>query len=373
METVASMTKNSPVSSMRHRARMALGSLAAIALLAGCRDTTPTQKPVVQQGAAVSEVPDVLATIGDQKITMADLRERAGNTLAMVETQYQTVRSSIIQATLDSILRERVLGAEAKKEGKSLEELIAKSHSSVAEPTDSDVQNWYNANLERTSGRTFDQVKTQIRDYLRTQRQSAAIDSLRVRLDAEQKVAVQFQPYRLTFDNAAAPTVGKENAPITLVEFSDFQCPYCRGFAPNLKLIEKNFGDQVRIVYRQDPIPSLHPFAFKAAEASLCAQEQGKFWEMHDTMFGDQTKLAVADLKQTARKLGMDGKKFDSCLDTGKYVEHVQKDMAEAQRVGVKGTPAIFVNGTEIKGGAVPYDVVAHTIQKELAQTKTSR
>jgi protein-disulfide isomerase len=370
METVAS---NSHLSSIRHHARMALGGLAAVASLAGCRETSATQKPVVQQGAAVSDVPEVLATIGDEKITLANVRERAGNQLEMVETQYQTVRSNIIQAALDSILRERVLSAEAKKEGKSLEELVAKTHSSIAEPTDAEVQNWYNANLERTSGRTFEQVKTQIHDFLRTQRQSAAIDSLRVRLDAEQKVAVHFQPYRLTFDNTAAPTIGKESAPITLVEFSDFQCPYCRGFAPNLKLIEKNFGDQVRIIYRQDPIPSLHPFAFKAAEASLCAHEQGKFWEMHDTMFGDQNKLAVADLKQTARKLGMDGKKFDSCLDTGKYVEHVQKDMAEAQRVGVKGTPAIFINGTEIKGGAVPYDVVAHTIQKELAQAKSSR
>src|SRR3954464_10688830 len=124
METVALMARNSHLSSVRHRARLALGSLAALTLLAGCRETSATKKPVVQQGsAAVSEVPDVLATIGGEKITIANVKERAGNQLEMVETQYQTVRSNIIQAGLDTILRERVLGAEAKKQGKSLEEL----------------------------------------------------------------------------------------------------------------------------------------------------------------------------------------------------------------------------------------------------------
>ena len=304
---------------------------------------------------------------------MANLRERAGTQLDQIEAQYQTLRSGIIQAALDSMLRERVIGAEAKKEGKTLDELIAKTNSSVAEPSDAEVQKWFNENQDRTGGRTLDVLKSQIRDYLRTQRQTAALDSLRTRLESEQKVAVQFQPYRIAFDNTDAPTIGKKDASITVVEFSDFQCPYCRGFVPNLKLIEKHYGDRVQIVYRQDPIPSLHPFAFKAAEASLCAHEQGKFWELHDAMFGDQTKLAVADLKQSARKLGMDGKKFDSCLDTGKYVERVQKDMAEAQRVGVKGTPAIFVNGVEIKGGAVPFDVVAHAIDKELSRARTAR
>jgi protein-disulfide isomerase len=177
----------------------------------------------------------------------------------------------------------------------------------------------------------------------------------------------------LTFDNGPAPTLGPENAPVTIVEFSDFQCPYCRGFAPTLKSIKKDFGDKVRIVYRQAPIASIHPFAFKAAEASLCAQEQGKFWELHDLMFAEQEKLAVADLKKKARTLGMDGKKFDSCLDTGRTVERVQTDMAEAQRVGVNGTPAAFVNGIELKGGSVPYDVVAAAIQKELRRDKPVR
>jgi len=279
----------------------------------------------------------------------------------------------VIETALDSLLRQRVLAAEAKKQGKSVDEVIGQALGATQAPSDLEIEAWYKDNQERTGGRSLADLKPQIADFLRGQRRSAASDSLQARLNREQNVVVQFEPYRLAFDNSGAPTKGSTSAPVTVVEFSDFQCPFCRGFTPTLKLIEKNFADKVHIVYRQDPIPSLHPFAFKAAEASLCAQEQGKFWELHDAMFADQTKLGVADLKQRARALGMDGKKFDSCLDTGRNVERVQKDMADAQRVGVRGTPAVFVNGVELKGGAVPYDVVAAAIQKELARGGAKR
>jgi protein-disulfide isomerase len=345
-------------------------TLGVLCVATACRETSATPKQVVEKGEPSADVPEVLASIGAEKITLADVRERSGAQLAQVETQYRMLRSSIIQAALDSILRERVLGAEAKRQGQTIDGLVAKTTASVPDPSDADIQDWYNANQDRTGGRTLEQLRSQIRDFLRTQRQGAAVDSMRSRLNAEQKVVVNFEPYRVAFNNEGAPTIGRENATVTLVEFSDFQCPYCHAVWPTLKLIEKNFGDKVRIIYRQSPIPSLHPFAFKAAEASLCAQEQGKFWEMHDAMFGDQKKLAVSDLKQTARRLGMDGKQFDKCLDTGKSVERVQNDMAEAQRAGVKGTPALFVNGVEIKGGAVSYDIVAREIQKALLQTK---
>jgi protein-disulfide isomerase len=365
----------SPRQSLKRHGRafsaLTLGGLALAGVLAGCRESSATQQPqavAIQQGTSRADVPDVLATVGDEKITMASVRERAAKDLDELETQYQVVRSKVIETALDSILTQRVLGAAAKKQGKSVDELIAKEVGSIAAPTDADIDSWYKANQDRAAGRPLDQVRSQIGDFLRQQRKKAALDSLQARLNREANVKMQFQPYRLTFDNTGAPFLGSEKAPVTIVEFSDFQCPFCRGFAPTLKLIEKNYGDKVRLVYRQAPITTIHPFAFKAAEASLCAQEQGKFWEMHDAMFGDQEKLAVADLKTRARALGMDGKKFDSCLDSGRSVERVQTDMAEGARVGVKGTPAAFINGRELKGGAVSYDVVAEAIQKELAR-----
>ena len=352
-----------------YRVFAALALFGIAGALAGCRESAATpNSQAIQQGNAHADVPDVLATVGGDRITMANVRERAANDLDQIETQYQMVRSKVIESALDSILNERVLGAEAKKQGKSIEELIAAETGSIPAPTDADIDAWYKENQDRAGGRPLDQVRPQVAEFLRQQRKKTALDSLYARLNREANVKVDFKPYRLTFDNAGAPAIGSENAPVTVVEFSDFQCPFCRGFAPTLKLVEKNFRGKVRVVYRQAPITSIHPFAFKAAEASLCAQEQGKFWEMHDAMFADQEKLAVAELKRRARALGMDGKKFDNCLDSGRTVERVQTDMAEGTRVGVKGTPAVFVNGVELKGGAVSYDVVAAAVEKELAR-----
>jgi protein-disulfide isomerase len=233
-----------------------------------------------------------------------------------------------------------------------------------------EVAAWYQENPNKVSGRTLEQIRGQIADYLRQKKRKDAADALRTRLMKEQKVTVNFEPYRVAFNNDEAPTIGKAGAPVTLVEFSDFQCPFCRGFAPSLKQIAEKYGDKVQIIYRQYPIPSLHPNAMKAAEASLCAQEQNKFWELHDMMFAEQQALSVSELKQKAGRLGLDQAKFNSCLDNGRYVERVQNDIKEGNRIGVgnSGTPAIFVNGNYMEGGAVPFEVVARAIDSELAK-----
>jgi len=121
-------------------------------------------------------------------------------------------------------------------------------------------------------------------------------------------------------------------------------------------------------VYCQYPIESLHPFALKAAEASLCANDQGKFWQLHDAMFADQTRLAVNDLKLTARRLGLDGTEFDNCLDSGRHAAQVQNDLKEGQRVGLTGTPTMFINGIIVDGGAVGFSVLEGLIEHELSR-----
>jgi protein-disulfide isomerase len=348
--------------------------LVLIAVSAGCRETSATPKaPAVQQGTPQANVQDVFGTVGDEKITMADIRARAGDDLDKLEMQYQLTKSRIIGVALDSVVRQKTVVAEAQKQGKSIDQLIAAEAPGGLEPTDIDIATWYKENSERTGGRTLDQIRPQILDLLRSQRRQAAEKKLEDRIRAERKVSITYQPFRLQFTNGDAPALGKKDAPITLVEFSDFQCPYCQRMAPVIKEVEQKYGDQVRVVYRQYPIPSLHPFASKAAEASLCANEQGKFWEMHDAMFADQKKLSVSDLKQTAQRLGMSEKKFNSCLDSGRYVEQVQNDSKEALRSGVTGTPAVFINGIVVDGGAVPFSVVETAIQKELARSGSTR
>jgi len=346
-------------------------SLALVAQLAtGCaKEGAAKEQASGASAKADSEFPDVLATIGDQKITMADLRVRAGENLDRVDMQARLVKSSIIQATLDSILNERVVQEEAKKQGKTVDELVLAEAGIGVNPTDADVAAWYKANPERTGGRALAAIAPQIADYLRSERKKEAAEHLTDRLNKERRVSVNFVPYRLPFNNEGAPTIGKADAPVKLVEFSDFQCPFCNRFYPTLKKVEQKYGDKVQIVYRQYPIPSLHANAFKAAEASLCANEQGKFWEMHDLMFEEQSRLLVSDLKEKAVRLGMDKNKFDKCMDTGRFTEQVQNDMREGNRIGINGTPAVFINGVELKGGAVPFETVAKAIDKELERS----
>jgi protein-disulfide isomerase len=351
---------------------LTFGGLAIFGTLAGCRESAATPEgKVVQQGAATSDPQAVLATVGDEKVTMADVRSRAGGQLDQLETQYQLAKSRIIGASLDSLIRDKTVVVEAKKRGKSVDELVAAEAGPAGfDPTEADIAAWYKDNPDRVGAQSIDQLRPQIAKLLRSEKQKAAERKLDARIKAEHNVVVSYQPYRLQFDNAKAPTLGKADAPITLIEFSDFQCPFCKGMAPTLKQVAQKLGDKVQIIYRQYPLTSIHPFAAKAAEASLCANEQGKFWEMHDAMFEDQTKLAVKDLKATAVRLGMDGKKFDACLDTGRYVEQVQNDQREGQRAGVNGTPAVYINGVMLPGGSVPYSTVEAAIQQELERTK---
>jgi protein-disulfide isomerase len=337
--------------------------------LAACSEASPdnAQAASATKGSDPA-IPQVLATIGTEEVTLDDVRARAGDRLDQLETQYLKSRSKTVEDALQEIMRERVIIAEANKTGKTIEDLVLAEAGGTYDPTDVEIESWYNENKARLGTRTLDEVRAQIGDLLRKKRRDDAADKLQNRLNAERKVAIKFQPYRLSFANEGAPTLGKAGAPVTLVEFSDFQCPFCRQFAPTLHQLDKNFGDKLQIVYRQYPIPSLHPNAFKAAEASLCAHDQGKFWALHDMMFGEQDRLSVTDLKEKAKRLGMDTAKFNTCLDTGKYTEQVQKDSQEAVRSGATGTPAVYVNGVEVPGGAVPYSTIAAAIERELAR-----
>lgn len=360
---------------LRRLNHAAIAGLAVLTMVAaGCAKDGAAKENLSASSSptgAGNDLPEVLATIGDEKITLADVRARVGDDLSRVETQYLQTRSTLIDNALKGMLRERVIDAEAKKQGKSYEQLVEAEAGIGINPSEEDIAAWYRDNPGRTGGRPLETISSQISDLLRSERRTAAEAQLQERLNKERKVAVNFHPFRLTFDNSNSPSLGKENAPVTLVEFSDFQCPFCTRFAPTLRQVNQKYGDQVRIVYRQYPIPSIHPFAFKASEASLCANDQGKFWELHDVMFANQSKLSVTDIKQHAGALGMDRKKFDTCLDTGRYVEQVQRDMAEGTRVGITGTPAVFINGVELKGGAVPFETVAAAIDQELRRTTT--
>lgn len=171
------------------------------------------------------------------------------------------------------------------------------------------------------------------------------------------------------------PFLGDENAPVVMVEFSDFQCPFCRSFWSNtLPSIKSQYIDtgKVKFVYRDFPLSSIHPGAQPAAEAAECARDQNKFWEMHDKIFEEQDKLGpgtqqfgVTELKKWASDLRLDTKEFNNCLDSGKYREEVLKDLNDATSSGGQGTPYFVINGIPVSG-AQPFTAFQQVIESQL-------
>ncbi len=163
----------------------------------------------------------------------------------------------------------------------------------------------------------------------------------------------------------AAHIRGNKNAKVKLVEYSDFQCPFCERHYPTLKKILADYGDQVSLEYKHFPLNSIHPYAQKAAEASECASEQGKFWEFHDKAFENQQNLNFDALKQWAADLKLNTTRFNNCLDSGKYAAKVQAQEDEGVKLGVDGTPGTLING-QLVSGALPYDAFKQIIDQQL-------
>jgi protein-disulfide isomerase len=181
-------------------------------------------------------------------------------------------------------------------------------------------------------------------------------------------VTIMLEPPRLKVADAGRPSRGPARAPVEIIEFSDFQCPFCLRAHPTVAQVLNAYGDRVRFVYRNYPLPN-HPNAWPAAEAAACAGEQGKFWEYHDRLFDNQSKLGEADLKQHAAALALDTAKFDACVDAHKYKKDIDADVAAGEEAGVSGTPAFFINGRELSG-AQPFEAFKRVIDEELAGKK---
>lgn len=162
---------------------------------------------------------------------------------------------------------------------------------------------------------------------------------------------------------------GISSAPVTIVEFSDFQCPYCSSFHPVLQQILDNHSTNVRWVYKHFPLDQKHFQARPAAEASECADEQGKFWEFAAGLFENQSRLAPGFYKELAQNLGLNVNQFENCFSQRKYKDKVEADYQEGIRAGVRGTPASFING-EMVSGAVPYETLKAAVERALSKVE---
>lgn len=339
----------------RRLIRSGVGGVLLLAWLAGGCSEDPTAKA------------DVVATIDGDPVTMSDLEERIGERLSTLEYEYRKQRYDLLESALEDAVRDRLVERAAAASGITAAELIASEVDSQAKVSEEEVTAWYEQNKSSLGGRSLDELAEPIGRFLRDNRRERVLKALTDSLRQGTDVVVLLEPFRVELNNEGSPTLGPEDAPVTLVEFSDFECPYCGRFYRTLKQLRENYADELRVVYRQFPI-NTHPNAYRAAQASLCAYDQGHFWEMHDAMFEGQDELDAESLSEKAERVGLDLEQFEECLDSGRHDAQIERDMREAQRMGVNGTPAIFVNGIPLAVGAPAYSVAARAIDDELSR-----
>ncbi len=215
--------------------------------------------------------------------------------------------------------------------------------------TEAQAQEFYNQNKDRISGE-FAQLKPQIIQYIQEQKEDEATVAYAAQLRRASKVEVNLTaPESPSFTIATddQPVKGSAKAVVTIVEFTDFECPSCARQHPILDRIVSEFGDRVRLVVRDFPL-SQHANARKAAEAAEAAREQGKYWEYATVLFRNQSALGVDKLRQYATEVGLDRARFDASLDSGKFAEKIQRDLVDGRRLGISGTPTLYVNGRRI-------------------------
>lgn len=303
---------------------------------------------------------NAVAVIGGSSVTQQELDSVVGNRLVRLRTEEYNLRRSV----LEELIADRLLAAEAKRRGITTDELIkTEIDAKVATPPTADLDAVYEGMKERFGGISKDEALAQMSEGMRRQKLLQRKNELVASLRAAAGVKVLLEPPRTTI-SAVGRTRGNEQAPITIVEFSDFECNFCSRASATLKQLESAYGDKVRVFFRDYPLP-IHRGAPRAAESAQCAGDQGKFWEMHDRLFSKGGPISDMDIRKYANEVGLDGLAFEQCLASGKHTETWKASQAEATRLGVASTPTFFINGRMISG-AMPYEVFAKIIDEEL-------
>lgn len=290
------------------------------------------------------EAREVLALVGSAEVTRAEVERTSHERFIGLARQHEELtQQSLIQA-----VRIKLVEVEAAARGISSQQLVEEEvFGRTPEPTVEEVE----AVFRRSGARVpLQHVEAQIRANLKIQAQEKRYEEFLGELRERHPVVNRMEPMRAVVADRGFPSRGADDARVTIVEFGDFQCPYCRQLVGVLGQVMDAYGDQIRLVYRNFPLTAIHPGAQVAAEASLCAQEQGKFWELHDEMYANPAAISASYLKGTARRLGFDGEQFDGCLDSEKYREQVATDERDARQLGLTGTPGLFINGRFLAG-----------------------
>lgn len=318
--------------------------LAAIALIAAA--------PCVQADDANTASNDsaVVAKIGPTTITEKQMREEMGLSLYNAENQlYMTKKAWLNNKARDILFDKAAKAAGMKRSAWEAKEIA------VSTPTAKDVDDLIHrmvpAGQVPTDPQKLAEMHQQATQYLMNQRKNQKEQEVYQRLTQADPVQIVLAPpnkpsISVTYSKDS-PVRGPKDAPVTVVEFTDFQCPWCKKSQDNVSAVEKQYGDKVKFVARNFPLTQIHPRAMPAAEAAYCAKEQGKYWEYRDKLFEKQ-ELSDADFKRYASELNLNAKKFDKCLAGHKGDAFIQNDMADGQKFGVSGTPSFFVNNRPV-------------------------
>jgi protein-disulfide isomerase len=325
-----------------------------------CYVALPSTSPA--QDASPAKLGQPVATINGQAIYDSDLLSSVqGQLLPLRNQEYEIKRKA-----LDTVIDQKLLEAAAKKKGLTTEQFLAQEvDSKIPEPSDAEIEGYYVALRERIN-RPLADVKSLLRDSLKQAKIQQARQEYSKTLRADSKVVVLLSAPRVDVAYDPARVRGNPKAPVMIVEFSDFQCPYCHQVEPTIKQVLAKYGDKVSLAYRDFPLRQIHSQAEIAAEASRCALEQGKYWEYHDQLF-TASKLEKDALIDYARNLNLDEKQFGSCLDSEKYKTQIDKDLEEGRTAGVTGTPGFFINGVAF-AGAQAEESFARVIDEQLSR-----
>ena len=317
------------------------------------------------QTAVAPKPKQPVAVVGEQRIYEEDLLPLVQRQLLPLQNQEYEIK----KAALDQLVSRRLVEAEANSKGLSAERLLEQEvDAKVGEPTDDEIAAYYLGQRERISV-PFETIKPQLRQALKQAKLQQARQSYVERLRKGTDVAILLRPPRVNVGFDHSRLRGDVAAPVVIVEFSDFQCPFCRSVEPTLKALLAKYAGRVSLAYRDYPLREIHPQAQQAAEAARCAGEQGKFWEYHDLLYADGAKLDAGSLAGYARSLGLDVQRFASCLASGKFKQAVEDDLQAGSQAGVEGTPAFFINGIFLSG-AQPASAFEQIIEAELVAAR---
>lgn len=348
---------------LSHLLRPAVALALLLGVAVGC-------SPSDNAGAKANQDDDskVVARFGDKTITMAEVKAEVVGELQKLEQE----RHKVIKNKLDEMINLSLANAEAEKQGLTLQELLeAEVGARIIPSSPEQIAMFYEQRKGQMQGRTMEQMTPDIVEYLRRQQvqtiQAEYIDNLRATADA--KIFLDVPRIDLDIPEVAM-SKGSSEAPVTLVEFADFECGYCRRVHPVVERLLSEYGDALRYTFVDYPL-EMHKRAIPASVAARCADDQDKFWEYHENLMVMRGDLSDEDLKKRAESLELDLDLFASCMTDSSHAEAVDQLFDLGQKLGVTGTPTFFINGRMVEG-AKSYDDLKSVIDEEIERGSTA-